>query len=510
MIKNHYNCPDKLDKIALSIPIVFFFIYSLLPVKVSSIDGYGFGVLIKNGQDLFLAHHLLYNFFGFLWSRVATWVWDFETLAALKVMNSFATGISLFLLNRILKRIEVLPLSRILWLIFVGASWGVMRFSTENESYILPICFSLLGSLLFLKYLSEDNKKFLLLSGFFSSFAALIHQIHFFWWLGLLFMVFLKKQYFKDAVIFFLPALLVPFVYFLVFVFYQGNAFSVFAFFEFIFSDYQSGTAEFSIDFRNFLLTPVSFIRSFVQVHGYMYHLSMSNLIFVAVLLISFFCFFKSMLELKNVTISYNRMKSTFVLVHFFAFILHFVFAFLSHGNAEFMVMIPFLVAIILSSALINYSRLLLYFSVGLFFWNISFGLIPLSRQGINGDQMVADFIVSKNNSGSKNEDLYILFNRPRVGNMVEYFNNSINKDNMFFIEEFDAQNEIVDFVRQELTSGKSIYTDCVDRPFTVSRASLLIDSNQDAFSSFKNEKVDSASSLSGVYYLTKISCPEE
>jgi hypothetical protein len=49
------------------------------------------------------------------------------------------------------------------------------------------------------------------------------------------------------------------------------------------------------------------------------------------------------------------------------------------------------------------------------------------------------------------------------------------------------------------------MYTDCVDRPFTVSRASLLINDRKEVFSEFNMVRVDSVSSLSGVYYLTQI-----
>jgi hypothetical protein len=315
--KSPYSFVNRYDNLASIIPVIFFSIYCLFFSKVSSVDGFGFAYLIKEGEDLFLSHHLLYNFFGFIWVRFVHYFFDLDTLWLLKVMNSLAAGVSLMLLEKILKKRGVETLKRILWVVFAGSSWGFMRFATENETYILPICFSLLGSLWIVNYLSNKKSFFLFLAGFFAAFAALVHQIHFFWWLGILVVLLLKDRSLKRLAIYFLPAIIVPGIYFCAFVFYQNNSFSFVSLIQFIFHDYQSGVAEFSIESKNFLLTPISFIRTFVQIHGYMYNFFKENWWFIFSLTLSIAFFIKFMIGLKSVRFVLKKAKSVNVFVPF-------------------------------------------------------------------------------------------------------------------------------------------------------------------------------------------------
>ncbi|WP_010424217.1 hypothetical protein [Anaerophaga thermohalophila] len=519
------------------VPLFFFLIYCFLPVKVSSIDGYGIAYMIREGEKLFLPHHLLYNFIGFLWVKFVHFFSDADTLLVLKVMNGLAGAVSLFLLEKILNIRGVDVVKQILWIFLVGSSWAVMRFSTENEVYILPVCFSLSGSLWLLKYLSNHKKFFLFLAGLFAAFAALIHQIHVFWWLGILIALILKTKSLRLLLVYSLPAIIVPVVYLFVFVFYQNNPFSFDGLLQFVFYDYHAGVAEFSVNSKNFLLTPVSFIRTFIQVHGYMFNILKESWLAICIFAFCIFAFIQSTFAFRRLKLYSVGLKSVFVYAHVIAFILHLVFAFISHGNAEFMVMFPFLTAIILSGIIKNETSMtkslshknmyktqsgefhsnnnlsklytdehkaLFYLVAGLLIWNLSFGLIPMSVKDVNGDKMVAEFILD-NSDSNNNEDVYILFLRPRIGNMVEYYNDSPVFENLLFIETFEDNEGIESFIRKTLASGKSVYTDCVDRPFTVSRASMLINTHKEVFSKFNLDRVDSVSSLSGIYYLTQI-----
>jgi hypothetical protein len=245
------------------------------------------------------------------------------------------------------KAIDVVK--RILWIFFAGSSWAVMRFSTENEIYILPVCFSLLGSLLLLKYFSSNKILFLFLAGFFTAFAALIHQIHFFWWLGIFIALIFKARSLRILFLYSFPAIIVPFVYLFVFLFYQNNPFSFDGLLQFVFNDYHTGVAEFSVNSKNFLLTPVSFFRTFIQVHGYMFNILKDRWLAICILALCMFAFIRSFLAFRSLKLYSVALKSVFVFGHVVAFILHFLFAFISHGNAEFMVMLPFLTVIVLS-----------------------------------------------------------------------------------------------------------------------------------------------------------------
>jgi hypothetical protein len=481
----------------------------MFPTKVSSLDAFGFAYLINESRELFLAHHLLYNLIGFLWIKLFHLFSDLDSLYLLKIMNAVAASISLMLLERILRIRGFEPVKRILWVVFAGSSWAVMRFATENETYILPICFSLIGSYFFTLYLSKSKLKVLLLAGFFAAFAALIHQIHFFWWLGLLLSLLIMKRSFKKVLIFTLPSLIVPLVYIFVLIHTKDAPISSSDFFQFVFNDYQSGVAEFSIDSKNFLLTPISFIRTFVQVHGYMYNYLKENLWLIFSLLASLVLFGKFLVSLKSVRFDFRKITSCFVSGHLLAFLLQLIFAFISHGNAEFMVMLPFLFSIVFSEFSRNEIRPLYYLVSGLLIWNLSFGIVPLAKDCADGDEMVAEFLMEDRQDRGDNS-LFVIFNLHRVANMVGYYESHYSLKNLKSIEEFESKKEVISEIKKALKSDKIIYTDCIDRPATISRASLLINNYQGAFEGFQKEKVDSSLTLSGKYYLYKITNAED
>jgi hypothetical protein len=504
---NFVSPGNHLNSKSLAVPLAFALVYLIFPSKVSTTDGFGFAYHIKEGEKLFSSHHLLYNFVGFLFDRMISSFWVVDTLSLMKVLNSLAAGCSLFLLDRILKEQNIPFRDSVLWVSFVGATWGVMRFATENETYLLPICLSLLGSLWLAKFLSGKKNIYLFWAGLFTALAALFHQIHFFWWLGIALILLIKVRSLKHLILFLLPASIVPISYLLVFVSFQDADFSLGSFVQFVFRDYYSGGAELSINWRNFLLTPISFTRTFVQVHGYIYNLLVINWLYFLVVGFCFLSFFKAIVTLKEVRLSFKESKSIFVLCHISAFTLHFLFAFISHGNAEFMVMLPFLMAIVLSRGVKNAAGFLVYLVIGLLVWNMAFGLIPLSNKSVNGNMMVAETILTRQMSTHKSS--YILFNRAQIGNIIEYYNDTIDRDNLRYIVEFNNNEEVKSFISGELQAGKAVHTDCVDRPFTVSRSSLLIDDQREAFEGFEIYRVDSTVSLSGIYYLSQLSSKE-
>jgi len=482
-------------------PVFFLVIYLIFPVKVSSIDGYGFANQIENNESLFHPHHLLYNFTGFYLHQLFSSFWDVNILHFLKIVNAFTAAFTLYILDNILKIRSVEGRSRLLWIIVVASSWGFMRFATENETYILPLFFSVSGSLWLAKYFRNNKSVYLFLAGFFTAFAALFHQIHFFWWLGFPIAFLFYKIDFKQIFTYALPALLVPIVYLMVF--YSENAHSADHFFEFLFSKYYSGSAELSIDGRNLILTPINFIRTFLQVHGYMYNLLAQYGLYVFVLVGNMFCFFMALMKIRNLKKRVGYRNQPFTFAHVCVFILQLIFAFISHGNAEFMVMLPFVLAIILSDIFKNSSPFLGYVALGMFSWNMIFGLIPLSKSDVNGDSMVADFIL--NQDSTTNPNVFILFNRPRVKNIIDYSTKHEPQATLIYIVDFKSKSEVRSFIYDRIKEGKVVYTDCSQRPKTVSRASLLVDNQANAFEKFKRQNVDSVEAIAGEYYLTRL-----
>ena len=484
-------------------PFLFFLLYLLFPTHLSSIDGFAFATHVQNGNELFSSHHLLYTFFGFLCFQTVSTLFDVEALVFLKFMNSLAAGFSLFLLAFILRRRRLRYWKRVLWICVVGSSWAVMRFATENETYILPICFSLWGSICFLKYLSEEKRVFLFWAGLLATVAVLFHQIHVFWWLGILLGIWFRKGMTRDGFLYLSTGLLVPLVYFLVYVFQLDGELAPAPFVEFILHDYYEGGAEFSIDKRNFILTPISFIRSFLQVHGYLFLMAAENGWNLIAMVGSGLLFLMAAISIKDLQLDFRKRASLFLISHVCIFLLQLFFAFLSHGNAEFMVMLPYLVALVLSEMGDVSDRFFIYLALGLFSWNLFFGLIPLSKREINGDRMVAEKILA--DSLVSDLEVYILFNRPQVRNMIEYYKDSLPPDILRYIVEFEKESDLTSYIQEQLQLGRKVYTDCVDRPGTLSRASLLIKDHGEAFTLFEKQKIDSVQSLSGRYYLTRL-----
>ncbi|MDX9847542.1 MAG: hypothetical protein RBT74_11225 [Tenuifilaceae bacterium] len=148
----------KLDKLKLIpfqvLPILFLIVYVIFPTHNSTVDGYGYACHVKFGEALFQSHHLLYSFLGYLWYNLfAVLGFSLDVLSSLIIMNALSASVSLMLLGYILMHLFGNNAKVLSWIFFVGSTWGVMRFATENETYLVPIVFSLAGSLFYLKLL---------------------------------------------------------------------------------------------------------------------------------------------------------------------------------------------------------------------------------------------------------------------------------------------------------------------------------------------------------------------
>ncbi len=478
------------------VAVILLVIYMLFPTSNSTIDAYAYASNAKYGEDLFQSHHLLYSVSGYLWCEFLN-VFDVNPLKALKILNALFAFFSLLMLGGILKRLGFEKNKVLVWIFFVGSSWALMRFSTENETYVIPIFFSLVGSYSLLLYMQSSKIKYLFLSGLFAAIACLYHQIHFFWWLAMAIIV-LKEYRFYKSLVFILPALIVPIVYLLVLCFYSNSPCSIDSFFQFVFRDFINGNATVNFGIKSFVLTVISFIRTFFQLHGYLAVL-FSKLIFGVLLLIPIFLLGYSLFFLKLIKFDFPKLKNKFLSIHLLAFLLHLHFAFLSSGNAEFMVMLPFLLTIFMSIVLINEVRFLLLLSLGMLIWNIFYGLYPLNQFTLDGVGLVKNHIVKNNDS----EGLYILFNKPHIENVV-YYEMQNNRINYISGTYNVSPGVLMATVDSALKKGSKVYTDCLYRPKTWSRESLTLSSQLD-FSAYKAEKIDSINTITGRYFLVQL-----
>ena len=491
------------DKIAL-LAIAFTTLYLILPTKTSTLDAFGYASYITEGESLFLSHHLLYNALGYIWIKIPTLLGYTNTLAWLKCMNALFAGLSIYVLGQIFRELNFSVKKTLAWMLFAGSSWGVMRFATENETYIIPIFFSILASLFYLIHQTRKNNVNLILAGFFAATACLFHQIHFFWWIAILLTV-LHEKSIRKASLYLAPAAIVPIIYILIHTVYYHNQLNITSIYQFVFRDFHSGAATVSLGAKSLMFAAVSFVRSFIQVHGYFINLiKLTPWIHLGAAM-SVACILFAVPKIKLITLWKNSPFARFRILHLIAFALHLVFAITSHGNSEFMAMLPFLLAITLPLSLNNETPLIGYVATAMLIWNTTLGSLPLHYVKLNGNKM----IVSRISEGMKsNNSLYIVFNKPHIDNQLKYMQGKRHNLTVSATQNTSKQG-MLNTITKALHHGKKVYTDCINRPKTLSRESLTMHINDELFTSFALTKIDSAKTLTGTYYLWSIELKE-
>ncbi len=482
--------------------VIFFSIYMLLPTSNSTIDAWFFAGNVKNGESLFLSHHLFYNAFGFIWVNAIGFFIKIDTLKLLIILNAVFAAATLYMLGLTLRLIGVEGKRAILWVALLGSSWAIMRYATENETYIIPLFFSLLGSYCFIKSLKDNRLHILFLSGLFAATACLFHQVMFFWWLSLLIGVAYRRKV-KSFVWFALPALIVPISYVLVVVFYNDQPLSLNSLMRFVFNDYYTGTAGLSTGISSFILLGIGSVRSFFQVHGYIINLShFSPLFYIGVLLSALLLTFAAF-RLRQISWDWVKLKEQAVWVHLLAIILQLFFALLSDGNAEFLVMIPLLAVIVLAQLISNEIRVVQSLALGMLIWNLSVGLLPLHYYNLDDSNILSARVV--NGQKEVKQPLYVLFSKPRIENEVEYHTGEYPKNLVTGIQ-YDDVNNVKQRINEALEKGLLVFTDCYNRPYTISRETLVVENEyENQFSEYYHQKVDSIESLTGRYYFYSV-----
>lgn len=484
----------------------FLLLYLLLPTVNNTIDAWGFASYVKQGENLFLSHHLFYNALGFLWIKLIGLFVNADTLKLLIILNALFAAATLYLLGKTLKLFGVEGMRLIIWVVFAGSTWAIMRFATENETYIVPLLFSMLGSFFFTKSSKGGNTKNYFYSGIFSAIACLFHQVMFFWWLSLLIGIAVRKKI-KPIVWYALPALVVPLGYIIVIGLYYNQSLAFDSIMHFVFRDYFSGAAGVSIGASCFMLTAISMVRTFLQVHGYFLFLHHYSSIFIISGIVSIILLIIGLFSIKRTHWIWSRVKEQTVWVHLLAIGLQLTFAFLSNGNAEFMVMIPILLVIVLSQVIQNEARFIGYISVGMLIWNVSLGLIPLYRYPLDSNINISAKVLESQLQQKK--QLFVLFNKPGVENKVKYHTGEYPKNIISGTQ--DSINHIKQRINQALAGDTIVLTDCINRPKTLSRETLVVSKDCNSlFTDFIATKVDSIETLSGRYFLYSISNSQE
>lgn len=479
-----------LEKFKSLLPFFFltglFAVFFLLPNSNLTIDSWYYAACVKHQYDIFgNSHHLLYNFFGLQTWHFLNLIYPVGVVKALLIMNAFAASISLILFIQIVKLGGYSLSNAVIITVLAASSFGFLRFATDAETYVLPIMWTLASAYAYLKSNTLVNT---FLAAVFAVIAICSHQLQIWWALALFIYTWkFSGRGIKHGLLLSSVLLITPFIYYQ---FYVVGRYCNVSFLGFLLGQYNSGGAGIDISIKALLFTFVNFFRTFLQVHGQISFLFSQFFILACLVLITlvglvYLVFTKRQeilkIEKKN---SNNRTALLFLLTAIF----NLIFAFLSSGNAEFMAMLPFLlVAFMAFKFQLTFDNTLMMPASIILVWNLCTGIIPSSQLNISRTDTQVNFY--KQHS----EALFVFENKAQVENQICYQYGF--KDQGRFIK--------LSEIKQNLDSGKTIYTDYRNVNTKFSRAAFLKNSEEYILlKSFTLIKTDSFQNLYGKNYI--------
>ncbi len=452
--------------------LFFFVIYVLLASNNLSADAYAYAYSATSGKDLIFPHHLLYNPFCYLVVRLFDFL-EVEPIRILQTMNALFACLSLLVLRLILKNLNKAESHIFSSILFVGSSFAIMRFATDNECYIIPLFFSMLAVLFLQKFHIARKQQDIILCGLSLAIGCLFHQIVILQWLCICaYLLFIKtKRYFLT---FFAISLIVPLSYWIC-SFAVNQTWSIKSLIVFILNDYISGVANPPSVTSILKLAPISLFRTFFQMHGYVIILFKQHIVLYSTITLITITF--GILAIINIIRFKHKdiiktYDSGFRIVIWAILLTNICFALLSNANSEFMVALPF-VAIILYNLYSYPNKVIVFLSCAMFLWNISVGLLPYRNKDLKSYHKIVEFIKQNPNN------IYLLSFKPEVENELLYLYKT-NTNNIFYSIRFNA-----DMQRKIIKQNKTIYTDWFDEGFVYSRQNMIENNNDSKLKSF-------------------------
>ena len=469
--------------------ILIFLSYILFPTNNSSLDSYAYAGYVKYNYYLFTPHHLFSNAIIYVLLLPFKYLGiSIDILLFSKLVNSVFQLINLFIFYKILTYLKIKEKTKLLYILILAFSFSLWRYGTENETYIIPIGFSLLGSYYFLKNINKSKTSYIILSSIFGVLACLFHQIHFFWWFGILFGFFLYKRSFNTIYLYLIPALLVPLSYILVLVFYEKQELTFFNLQHFVFHDFYQGSVMTNFGWKGFFFQAINTVRTYFQIHPNIYFLIKNNLFYLIPLtlcLIISYKLFKLFRTDKKMIIKKENHLKIFIKIHIFIFIANFLFAFYNAGNIEFMVMLPFFLILYIAIKYdINY-KISQQIVILLFVWNFSYGIFPNYYYNYYNDTELVNYMVENK------EKTFIVKNHTTISQYF-YKTGIDNPKNIFRLEKIND-----DKLNQIIKVNNEIYTDIINKPEIFNKEKMT---SSDLGISFKNHKKNQILSYKGLY----------
>lgn len=443
--------------------IIFFgLIYFLFLSNNPTSDSYSNAFSSITSQELFRPHHLLYSAFGYL-IYLPFQITNIEPIKIFQFVNVLFALSCLTVVRIMLHRIHSKETIIAASVVFLGSCFGFQRFAIDNECYIIPLFFTLLAMNFVQSFLMRNRSYKVILCALACSIGCLFHQIVIFAWVSS-FLIFVFNGKWRFITRFILISLIIPITYSLVVYFQEGNL-SFSSLINFVLYDYRNSNAEMPILNNVIILSAISLVRTFIQVHGYIFQfISLHPTICIPMIIIalSFLVYgIIYLFKLKNrqLTIFQER---RFVRYCWGMLILYFGFAAFSNGNAEFMVIIPFLIVFL---AVYYFENLLgALFGLGLFMyvWNLFFGLIPMANMNLSSNKEIVNLILNEPNA------VFVLKDKVAVDNIFAYQQRKENKSNTYKISEITPQ-QFDSWVKE----NRTIYTDYFGGKDLASRATI-------------------------------------
>ncbi|MEE1021122.1 MAG: glycosyltransferase family 39 protein [Bacteroidales bacterium] len=447
--------------------ILYIFFLSNNPTS----DSYSYAYSSLHGEELLRPHHLLYCWISRLFFQLFAFT-HLEPMTLFQLFNAIMAASTLLVFRRIIKRVnrnENFIFSAIL---FCGACFGFMRFATDNEAYILPLFFSMLSIYYLQVFLAENTALRLLKMSLSIVIACLCHQLSILVYISLFIGLLLNKRG-KYVLYFIVVSLIIPIVY-AICCFLETNQLTLSGLFSFVLHDYVQGYAQSPELKQVLLLSVINLIRTFLQVHGNLFVLIdyfFVLFIFFFVLIFSFFVLgIVNLVKNKKHTPSlYNEKR--FVIILWLILALSFLFAALSNGNAEFMILIPFILIMLYSHYFANH-KAMLFIGLAFLLWNTCFALIPQKFCKFSCNEEIVEIMKTHPDA------TFVLIDKPASENLYLYKYSKENMPKVIYAHKYN----------EEEIKSKKIITDVIGAKSPLSRSSLLNTCEID----FKEYKKDS------------------
>ncbi len=467
----------------------------LLPTANPTLDAWYYAACVRWRHDLFMPHHLLYNLVGVGWVDLLPAGTDVR--AALNALNALLYGGILLALRPVLRAAGA-PVALVApWLWVVGSCFGLLRFATENEAYLAPLLLSMLASGAWVRWAvrapdfladgASDGASdgaagrlpdggaywWLALAGALAAGACLLHQLHVWWWLALGVGTWLGQPLrWRAALTYAAPALLVPLAYGWA-AHAAGFALTPRGLTDFVFHDYVITGNTPTPGLKALAITFINLGRTLGQVHGLLYGLLLRWPALAVVPVVVAGLLWRARGAWRGRRAATTAAQTRILRTHALAFGLHLAFAAVNDGNAEFMVMLPVLGAVLAVGWGQWRPAALGWFGAALLLWNLVFGLLPNHLLRLNASAALAARVRATPTA------TWLLTDQHLTENLLTYQTGQFAWPNLRADPSVSVQRAGGDarpfrrWLLTELAAGRPVYTDALSPPRPLDRARL-------------------------------------